>query len=188
MTDSGGSVTRPLLLPRAQLWPMRVAYADPPYPGYAHYYADDPQAAEVDHGELIERLNMFDAWALHTGSNALREILPLCPPDVRVMAWVKPFASFKPERAVQYAWEPVILRGGRRRRGHDRRGASLRDWLAEKITMQRGLIGAKPEAVAVWVFECLGMRPEDQLEDLYPGSGAIGRAWDGWRERRSDVA
>jgi hypothetical protein len=187
MTELRGKSNRPLLLPAPSLFPMRVAYADPPYPGYARYYRDHPDyGGEVDHGELIERLcDEFDAWALHTYSNALRDILPLCPPDVRVGAWVKPFASFKPEVAVQYAWEPVIFRGGRRRTGHDRRGAALRDWISENITLKRGLVGAKPEAVAWWVFDVLGMLPDDELEDLFPGSGAVARAWGSWRVARA---
>jgi hypothetical protein len=36
---------------------VRLAYADPPYPGRAHLYADHPDyAGEVDHRELISRL------------------------------------------------------------------------------------------------------------------------------------
>lgn len=37
--------------------PLRFAYADPPYPGLARYYRDHPDyAGEVDHGELLSRL------------------------------------------------------------------------------------------------------------------------------------
>ena len=37
---------------------MRIAYADPPYPGCAHLYADHPDyAGEVDHADLLARLN-----------------------------------------------------------------------------------------------------------------------------------
>lgn len=39
------------------------------------------------------------------------------------------------------------------------------------------LPGRKPLAFAAWLFECLGMRPGDELVDLYPGTGVIGRAW-----------
>jgi hypothetical protein len=42
------------------------------------------------------------------------------------------------------------------------------------MTMQRGLTGAKPEAVCRWLFEVMGM---------FPGSGAVGRAWDAWRRQ-----
>jgi hypothetical protein len=87
--------------------PMRIGYADPPYPGQsAKHYADHPDyAGEVDHAALVERLERdYDGWVLHTSSPALRDVLPLCPPDARVMAWVKPFAAFKRNVPVAYAW------------------------------------------------------------------------------------
>src|SRR5208282_5223367 len=51
---------------------------------------------EIDHAELIERLETYDAWALSLSSTSLPEVLPLCPEGVRVGAWVKPFCSFRP--------------------------------------------------------------------------------------------
>ena len=39
------------------------------------------------------------------------------------------------------------------------------------------MIGAKPAAVCRWIFELLGAGPADTLDDLYPGSGAVSRAW-----------
>lgn len=156
---------------------MRFAYADPPYPGQARkHYAHDPRCAEVDHAELVARLvaDFPDGWALSTSSTALRDVLPLCPPDVRVMAWVKPFASFKPGVNPAYAWEPVIVRGGRKR---GRQVATVRDWVAESITLKRGLSGAKPRGFCLWLFEVLGARRGDDLADLYPGSGAVTAAW-----------
>lgn len=156
---------------------MRFAYADPPYIGQAaRHYSADPNCAEVDHAELIARLvaEFPDGWALSCSSPSLREILPLCPPDVRVMAWVKPFASFKPNVNPAYAWEPIIVRGGRKR---ERTQATVRDWVAANITLQRGLSGAKPDGFCFWLFEVLGMGAGDELVDLYPGSGAVTRAW-----------
>lgn len=91
-----------------------MAYADPPYPGQARkHYRNDPShipAAEVDHAALIAQLcdEYPDGWALSTSSAALRDVLLLCPADVRVAAWVKPFAVFKPGVNPAYAWEPVI--------------------------------------------------------------------------------
>ena len=75
----------------------RLAYADPPYPGCAHLYKDHPDyGGEVDHAELIERIDRdYDGWLLHTSATALPKVLPLCPPEARVMAWVKPFCAFK---------------------------------------------------------------------------------------------
>src|SRR5688572_9677356 len=109
---------------------MRIAYADPPYPGESHFYdaptrprakvtyQPGPDAAgEVDHPALIARLvaDFPDGWALSTKASALRDLLPLCPPRARVMPWVKPFASFKPGINPAYAWEPIIVFGGRKR-------------------------------------------------------------------------
>ena len=43
------------------------------------------------------------------------------------------------------------------------------------------LRGAKPEKVCHWAFELLGARPEDELVDLFPGTGAVTEAWRTWR-------
>lgn len=152
---------------------MRFAYADPPYIGQArkHY---GPTANEVDHAALIASLAEYDGWALSLSSPTLREILNLCPPDVRVGAWVKPFASFKPGVNPAYAWEPVIFWGGRKR---DRAEPTVRDWVSAPITLERGTHGAKPIQFCWWLFELLGMRAGDEFADLFPGSGAISYAW-----------
>jgi len=47
---------------------MRLAYADPPYPGLAHYY---PEKREADHPQLVSRLAAYDGWALSTSHKAL---------------------------------------------------------------------------------------------------------------------
>jgi hypothetical protein len=86
----------------ATLEALRLAYADPPYPGRAHLYEDHPDfAGEVDHVALIEQLGGYDGWALSTSAEALHWILPLCPPEHRVIAWVK--------HTVTVSWEPVIV-------------------------------------------------------------------------------
>jgi hypothetical protein len=160
---------------------LTVAYADPPYPGCAHLYADhEDYDGEVDHRELIDRLESdYDGWLLHTSSVALREVLPMCPDDVRVMAWVKPFAAFKRNVSVAYAWEPVIVQACRKPVVNGR--VVMRDWISEGITMKRGLTGAKPAKVCWWAFEMLGMEPDDELHDLFPGTGAVLSAWRSWQ-------
>ena len=159
----------------------RIGYADPPYPGCAGLYKDHADfGGEVDHAKLIERLQSdYDGWALHTSSVALPQIAPMLPEGVRIMAWVKSFAAFKRNVPVAYAWEPVIVKPARKPVVSSR--IVYRDWLECPITMKRGLAGAKPEKVCHWVFECLGCRPEDELSDLFPGTGAVGRAWGTWR-------
>lgn len=158
---------------------MRVAYADPPYIGQAKkHYSHDPRCAEVDHRALIESMAEYDAWALSLSSPSLKTILPMCPDDVRVMAWVKPFCAFKANVNPAYAWEPVIARLGRKR---TRKQATTRDWVAESITLKKGLVGAKPEAFCFWLFEVLNMLPGDEFCDIFPGTGGVSRAWEAWQ-------
>ena len=166
---------------------MRVAYADPPYPGMSGFYKDHPDyAGEVDHAELIARLDAeYDGWLLHTASTTLGSVLADAATagvdDFRVMAWVKPFAAFKRNVPVAYAWEPVIVKACRKPVVSGR--MVMRDWIAEGITLKRGLTGAKPERVCHWLFEIMGMEPDDELVDLFPGSGAVTRAWQSWRSQ-----
>jgi hypothetical protein len=152
------------------------AYADPPYPGMANLY---PEQREVDHVELIDRLirDYPDGWALSTSVPALRWVWPMCPAKTRAMAWVKPFAVFKPNVNPAYAWEPVLVYGGR---PFTREQETIRDWVSACITLQRGVVGAKPDEFCVWLFRVLNMRPGDELHDLFPGSGAVTRAWESY--------
>lgn len=153
---------------------LRLAYADPPYPGCAHLYARHPDyAGEVDHAELIERLTTYDGWALSTSSKALQDILGMCPSGVRVLAWVK--------NTIRYAWEPVIVSPARE---PDPGRGRLRDWIhceAEAFQWRPKpdsyVIGQKPGPFCHWLFEWLGADSCDDFHDLFPGSGAVGRAW-----------
>jgi hypothetical protein len=154
---------------------MRLAYADPPYPGHARLYEGHPDyAGEVDHYELVARLrDEYDGWALSTNAESLGWIIPLCG-EHRVLAWVK--------HTISVGWEPVIVSPARK---PDR---GLRDWLqVEPDAYQwRGkpagyVIGQKPEPFCLWVFAWLGANGDDILDDLFPGSGNVGRAWDRWR-------
>lgn len=163
---------------------MKLAYADPPYPGCAHLYRDHPDhAGEVNHVDLFHDLKEYDGWVLHTASTTLDVVLRCAEVTLtrnfRIMAWVKPFAAFKANVSVAYAWEPVLVKACRKPVVD--KSMVWRDWVSEPITLQRGLTGAKPEAVCHWAFNVAGMEPDDELIDLYPGSGAVTRAWQSWR-------
>ena len=173
---------------------MRFAYADPPYLGlaakfYGHLH---PEAAEYDrpekHQELIDRLcDEFDGWALSLHTPTLKAILNMCPDDVRIGAWVKPFASFKKNVTRAWVWEPIILWGGR---PIPITQNTVRDWIespsiAENITLRRGFTGAKPAAVTWWIFDWLNMQPGDDFTDMFPGSGAVTKAYDDWLAART---
>lgn len=163
---------------------MRIAYADPPYPGMSkkHYGDHEDYDGEVDHAELIERIDRdYDGWVLHTGASQLKQVLALCPDDVRILAWTKGWASFKPGVSIKYAWEPVLIRGARKRPADD---PFVRDWFMCNATTN-GFVGGKPRDVCNWIFECMALLADDDLDDLYPGSGAVSAAWIAWRSQLS---
>ncbi len=168
---------------------MKFAIADPPYLGLAvKFYGDmHPDAAVFDtidgHRELVERLERdYDGWAMFLHQQSLRHILPLCPPGARVMSWVKPWCSFKPTVRVAYAWEPIIVNGGRPFEGREQ--DTERDWISANMTMGVGFQGAKPPKVVRWLLRVLNARPDDHIDDLFPGSGNVSRTIEDWRARR----
>lgn len=153
---------------------MQMAYADPPYPGHAWRYKDEPTfGGEVDHAELIASLaTSYDGWALSTSADALRDVLPLCPAEVYVAPWVKPGGTPPATFGKHNAWEPLIVKPGRRLR------PGFKDWLVAHPARGGGtLIGRKPLAFCAFLFQQLGLLPGDELIDLYPGTGIVGRAW-----------
>ena len=161
--------------------PIRFTYADPPYLGCGRLYAqhhpdaliwDDPE----QHRRLIEQLETDspDGWALSMSVPSMRVILPMLPDRARVLAWVKPFAAFKKHVNPSSAWEPVALAGGRKRTDAN---TYMRDYVAESITLKKGLTGAKPERFCFWLFDCANLQPGDELIDLFPGSGSVSDAW-----------
>jgi len=166
---------------------VKAAYADPPYLGCGqkHYGALHAAASDYDdpetHRVLVERLcDEFDSWALSLHEPSLRLIHAMCPGDVRVGAWVKPFAAFKANVTRAWTWEPVIFRFCRAR---TREQDTWRDHVVAPIAMRRGFPGAKPDKVCFWIFEGLNLLHNDEFSDLFPGSGAVTDAWAKWRSR-----
>jgi hypothetical protein len=164
---------------------MRIGYADPPYIGCAHLYKDHVDyGGEVDHEALIQQMEAdYDGWVLHASAtmqsmHKVSRMMDLIG-GVRMLAWVKPFAAFKRNVSVAYAWEPVFVKPARKPVVSKR--LVNRDWIAEGITMKKGLTGVKPEKVCHWAFEMVGAHPEDELVDLFPGTGAVTEAWRTWR-------
>ena len=170
---------------------MKIAYADPPYFGCSHYY---PEHQEVDHDILLDELQFgkehYDGWALSCSVPSVRLLLnhkfigkSFDNGRIRLAAWVKPFASFKPNVNPAYAWEPVIFKPAREKR--DRKERTVRDWLAENITMKKGLVGAKPVKFCYWLFELLGMEAGDEFHDLFPGTGIVTKCWNEYQIMKS---
>ena len=172
--------------------PGAFIYADPPYPGTSSkYYRDEPSyAGEVDFPALIASLEASRdsgaclGWALSTSARSLRDLLPLCPPEARVCAWVKPINPSPRTFGIHNTWEPLIVVGGRPRQ------PGKRDWWRAMPARGEGTLpGRKPIAFCAWLFELLGMQPGDTLVDLFPGTRIVSRAWAELSSAvRSDVA
>lgn len=164
---------------------MRFAYADPPYLGccskYGHDHGD-PFGRRTfrgcwddagTHARFIAVMatEFPDGWALSMSSPSMATLLPMLPRH-QVGAWVKSFASFKPNVNPGYCWEPVAFVGGRKL-GRDIE--TVRDFIVEPITLKTGLTGAKPPNVCRWIARMLGYQPGDELVDIFPGTGVMSR-------------
>jgi hypothetical protein len=90
-----------------------------------------------------------------------------------------------------YSYEPVLLRGCRRPSGYVRDVVeaipdgflmSFRSRPANHVT------GAKPKAFCNWLFTVMGLGPDDELHDLFPGTQGVAHAWEAWRSQLSLLA
>ena len=161
---------------------MRFAYADPPYEGHASKYQREAKAngrvsSEVDHAALIADLisDFPDGWALSMKTNSLRSLLPLCPEKARVASWAKPFVpAYRGIRPV-YSWEPVVVVGGRAKELDlivvDSLVSSNRQGLKPRKT--NAPLGGKPPVFCRWVLNMLGYQDEDEMVDIFPGTGMM---------------
>jgi hypothetical protein len=167
---------------------LKFAYADPPYLGCGKWYADQhPDAMTWDdpetHRNLVAKLcdEYPDGWVMSASSTSLRVILPMCPEGSRILSWCKPFVAFK-DKTLAYAWEPVLMRGGRRRTKQEE---TQRDYFVgsnpPRVNKPSNFVpGMKPRGFCRWLFACLNAKPGDEFDDLFPGSGAVSAAWSEW--------
>ena len=165
--------------------PMRFAYADPPYPGESSKHYD---GAEVDHESLVVRLitEYPHGWALSTSSVGLPIVLDCIPRagrrafmrELRIGIWNRGSRSSKSYYA-RDAWEALVVHGGRpvELGPRDKLDNVLTAFPRTFRSMPGRVVGAKPPAFSVWMFKMLGAMRGDQLDDLYPGSGQVTRAW-----------
>jgi hypothetical protein len=128
---------------------------------------------ELDaHRALLERLvSEFDGWALATTPDGLGAYHPL-PVSCRILSWHRTNGLPGAHRILS-RWEPVIVFPPRTRRARTTGG-----YVPDVLTCgapRGGFPGAKPPAWTRWVLDALGYDPdEDELVDLFPGSGAVG--------------
>jgi hypothetical protein len=172
---------------RATGRPLRLAYADPPYPGTARrYYGHHPDyAGEVDHVALLSRLATYDGWALSTSARALPAVLSMAVGlglEVRVAVWHR-YPRPHPRARIVNAWDPVVyVPAGPRARPAGTRavvdsiiGAGVAHSM--RRTLPGAVVGMKSPRFCEWLFRLLGGAPGDTLDDLFPGSGIVARSW-----------
>jgi hypothetical protein len=180
---------------------VRLAIADPPYPPFigaggrknraSRWYGDGqrsrtdrpadhhPEAAEWDeparHRALLEQLmSEFDGWAIATSPDGIAAYGTL-PAAARLMVWVKPNATPGAHR-LRSMWEAVIVYPPKGRRSN-RGGVGAMPDVLTAAAPRTGFMGAKPPEWTAWVLAALSFNPfEDELIDLFPGSGAVSLA------------
>jgi hypothetical protein len=175
--------------------PMRFAFADPPYLGRGEYYrAHNPDAMiwndPETHRALIDRLQAEydDGWVLCLSERSLRTILPMCPPEARAAAWISERPRYAGKSVpVRRHFEPVIFCGGRD--GPNRAADFIvtaqepmpvgsQRYAMDKSAIRAGkvFVGRKPVAFCRWCLDLLGYEHGDTVDDLFPGTGAMGDA------------
>lgn len=83
-----------------------------------------------------------------------------------------------PSRRPLSAWEPLLVVGGRELpTAGPQEVLDALDYRGRYDSYPGALVGMKPPEFAVWMFAQLGARPGDELHDVFPGSGAVSRAW-----------
>lgn len=179
--------------------PIRVAYADPPYLGHAKDYAipgtkeyhpdalrwDDPE----EHARLMARLEEEypDGWALSLAAESVRHLYHRSPPRARLAPWVTTSTGALKMFRVAFCWEGVLYSSPFLSRSQAPGRPSQLDWIAagkgHNSDVEGDFLGAKPRRFCFWLFRLMGLggHPEDELVDLFPGSGAVTRAWDDFR-------
>jgi len=182
---------------------MKLAIADPPYLGRAALWYGGkgrnrqgyagracgrgdlaaeyhPDAARWDdpmeHIALMSHMEReYDGWALAASAKTLAPIIGAADlHGARLAIWQVTNAI--PDGArVRSTWEAVFVRVPDGRRAATA-GMTVPDVLTAPHPTS-GHVGAKPAAWTRWVLDMLGYRPdEDELVDLFPGSGAVAQA------------
>lgn len=173
--DTASGEPRVTTRSRARRWYGDLGTGGPPA---ADFHPDAGRWDDLsEHRKLlVDLMDHFDGWAIATTPDGLGAYHPL-PIDARVMAWVRPGAQPGGHRIVS-RWEAVIVYvpEGRRARA---KGLQVPDVLVCPRPVVN-FAGAKPPEWTRWVLDALGYSPgEDELIDLFPGSGSVSAAADG---------
>lgn len=176
---------------------LRYCIADPPYLGRAErWYGPTGRAGgkgknrasnhelahvydhEQTHRDLLENLQTnYDGWAIAMSVHSLSTYLSLVETEsenaIRVAVWNKPNAVPSGSRILNN-WEPVLLKIPKSRKGRNK-GPSCHDVLTCNAP-HIGFVGSKPIEWTRWVLKMLGVQDQDEVTDMFPGSGMVTKA------------
>lgn len=181
--DTITGIPRIISRSRARRW-----YGDGPRDRGGNHPADfHPDAGDWDdparHRLLLEELqDTYDGWAIATTPDGLDHYRPL-PIAARLMVWHK-LRPLPTAHRIATTWEPVIVLPpvGRRARpkADENSGRTFGAQIPDVLMCAppgAGFAGAKPTQWTRWILDALSFDPEtDQVDDLFPGSGAVGNA------------
>jgi hypothetical protein len=180
----------------------KFAIADPPYygravrwygeggcgAGYGKNQADNHPEAHIwdkpeAHLQMLKNLRTnYDGFAIATsvmGLNVyLQEIDLSQGSGYRLAIWHKPLSSPSGSR-IRNVYEPVIIYIPQ-----DRRGYANHERLDDLRTInieRNGFVGAKPQGWVEWVLDLMGATRDDEVDDLFHGSGAVTQALNNWK-------
>ena len=185
---------------------MKLAVADPPYLGRAALWYGGkgrskqgtvgraagrgslapefhPDAHEWDDpvkhiGLMVALEGEFDGWAVACSGKTLAPLIGTADRlGARLAIWHVTNAI--PDGArVRSVWEGVFYRVPDSRRAVGT-GSRVADVLSAAHPVS-GFVGSKPSAWTHWVLDMLGYVPtEDEVVDVFPGSGAVSRTTNG---------
>jgi hypothetical protein len=173
----------------------RLCIADPPYLGRAvRWYgqggcgngrgegqADNHPEAHIwdnpeTHRQLVRTLNNeFDGWAIALSVHSLSTYLEVIETDsrngIRVCVWHKPSAVTSGSRITNH-WEPVIIKVPTDRKGWSSGLPRISD-VVSIPPPRSNFVGAKPLEWTHWVLDLLGYTDDDEVVDMFNGSGAV---------------
>lgn len=146
-----------------------------------HGLLDDVLTPEA----VVAKLNdEFDAWAMILKVSDLRAVLPYCPSNVRVGAWIRtvePGTTLANKRA---SWEPVIFMT----RGIRKLSPGRKPWLdhhVEPYAPEKRIKGSRPPGVYAWIFEGLELKQRDSFVHLFQKDDRMTAAWKQWQVRNN---
>ena len=186
----------------------KFAIADPPYYGRAKRWygvggcgaghgkrqADQHPEAHIwdkpeAHLNMLKDLQLhYDGFAIATsvmGLNVyLKEIDLTQGSGYRICIWHKPISAPSGSR-IRNVYEPVIIYIPSDRRGY--KSYVRMDDLKTINIKKNGFVGSKPKEWVWWVLDLMGADKEDQIDDLFFGSGAVTQAINEWKGLTNDT-